>query len=221
MSSRTGVLLWTVSVIGLGGTAHADENPYHDWSGLYVGVQAGGSWFDGTLSESGDFNTGVSLDDSSRLLGGFIGIQTQQGNLVFGAEADVGFFDLADRADFTGFRNATVTEEADWFASIRGRAGITSGPFLIYGTGGIGFLNQNLVYKSGFETLRQDKILTGWTLGAGMELAFGDGWSARAEYLHADFQSTSVTGTGLTSTTTTSTVDPSLDMVRIGLVKRF
>ncbi len=221
MSSRTGLLLCAMSSVGLGGIAHADESPYQEWSGLYVGFQAGSALLDGTLSESGDYNTGVPLDDSSRLLGGFVGIQTQQGNLVFGAEADVSFFELSDRADFTGVRNATLTDEADWFASIRGRAGVTEGPFLIYGTGGIGFLHQELLYNRGIVTFRQDKILTGWTLGAGVELAFGDGWSARAEYLHADFQSTSVTGFGISTITSTSTVDPSLDMVRIGLAKRF
>jgi outer membrane immunogenic protein len=67
----------------------------------------------------------------------------------------------------------------------------------------------------------------GWTAGAGVEVAIGGGpWSAKIEYLHADFGSASVRGQFLfagvpSGLFTTHSLDLKTDIVRAGLNYRF
>ncbi|MCB1464329.1 MAG: porin family protein [Nitratireductor sp.] len=219
MTSRKGVFLSAVSAFGLAGTANAGE--FHDWSGLYVGVQAGRAVLGGSLSETGNHEAAKSMDDTSGLYGGIIGIQSQHENFVFGAEADLAALNLSDRADFTAGRSSSMSEDADWFSSIRARAGITNGSLLLYGTAGVAFLGQTFTYRPFFGGGDEASTLVGWAAGAGLEYAFGEGWSARAEYLHADFGSQSVTYPGAINPTTTGKVDPELDLIRFAIVKKF
>jgi outer membrane immunogenic protein len=80
-----------------------------------------------------------------------------------------------------------------WFGTVRARFGATlfDPDLLIYGTAGLAygrvgygqtFLDSDL--DVGGKTL--SSVRTGWTLGAGLEYALSQAWSAKAEYFFTD-----------------------------------
>ena len=79
------------------------------------------------------------------------------------------------------------TEKTSWYSTIRGRVGTSTGPALLYFTGGVAFVN----YQNG-ATLgtTSSKTGSGWTFGGGTELALDAHWSAKIESLYVNAGST-------------------------------
>lgn len=106
--------------------APALADPSYDWSGFYVGVNAGGAWGTFRSRTSTDFNPGLAgvpvynvstdvgnvaalsalgtqnLDASSFAGGGQAGYNWQRGRLVFGIETDIDFVHLRGAVSRTG-----------------------------------------------------------------------------------------------------------------------
>ena len=86
--------------------------------------------------------------------------------------------------------------KTDWYGTMRGRLGCTSGPSLFYATGGAAFVNM----KNNFDSfpsppltlLRTSETAAGWIVGGGIETVLGGNWSAKAEYLYIDAGSQNV-----------------------------
>ena len=95
---------------------------------------------------------------------------------------------------FPGFLNPRTN--TGFFATVRGRGGIAFDRFLVYGTGGVAFGNRRdfgntfLGTTFGgvdlFTTNTGSNTAVGYTVGAGVEYAFLNNWSIKAEYLFAD-----------------------------------
>ncbi len=166
--------------------------PATDWSGIYVGAVATGAM----VSSSGlaEYEYGLAGAEASGALGGTIGYNFQQGNFVYGVEADwsSGLSVEAETYDSTYLRG-----EADWkwLATLRARAGIATGNALFYGTAGLAFADAELsgCYYDNctpfYYTYRHDGTLTGLAAGFGMEYALGSQWSMKADYLFVGFPS--------------------------------
>ena len=81
------------------------------------------------------------------------------------------------------------------FSTVRGRLGYAAGPWMPYITGGLAIadlsVGQTFPGVTGSEAWR-----AGWTVGAGLEYLFAPGWSAKAEYLFADFGSSAISYNG-------------------------
>lgn len=158
-------------------------NAAHDWAGAYVGVNAGYAW--------GEFDTdgAATADDptysGNGALGGFqIGYNKQLGTVVIGVEADL---QAAGVEESTTGGGATTTTSLDWFSTARGRVGYAFDQTLIYGTGGLAFGGVE-TSVSGVGGGSDDNVLTGFTAGAGIEQAFSENLSMKAEYLYVDLQ---------------------------------
>lgn len=141
----------------------------YDWTGFYLGIQGGYVWTKASQPGGSDTFDGPTL-------GVHAGYNFQNGNWVFGVEGDVGYTwnERSFGADDVG---------TDWQGSLRGRVGYAIDRTLIYGTGGLAFTNVYVDNPGG----SLDDTLFGWTLGAGIEHAFTDNWSARIEYRYSDF----------------------------------
>lgn len=67
--------------------------------------------------------------------------------------------------------------------------------------------------------------MTGWVLGAGLEWALTNRWTVKAEYLHVDFGTLTVSGVitndGGYSQGISTTADLTGDIVRLGVNYRF
>ncbi len=231
--------------------AYVAPAPVFTWTGFYLGLNAGYAW--NSSSYSANVLPGTHLGVPANLLvtsaagtgsgsrngftgGGQIGFNYQISAFVLGLEADIG---VAPRGrTLNGFGILTTgnpfvfnqTNGGDLFGTVRGRLGFALDNILIYGTGG-------LAYRSGSYSWTYADTLAnavggasvgsklGWTAGAGVEYAFSPNWSAKLEYLHADFGTLQTTGLMVSTTGGTNIVSTSskskIDLVRVGLNYRF
>jgi len=188
-----------------GGVAVAADMPlkapagaYWNWSGIYVGVQ-GGSNYATTQSiygKPGDVNEGRAINDKYHpvglLLGGTAGVNWQFGNIVIGAEGDIGWTNTRDSAHDISPFNTAFFEQFDekWLATYRGRVGFvfgSQGNWMIYGTGGGASASLNIAVNGGGARISETRTLNGWTAGGGVETLLGPNWSLKSEVLFVRF----------------------------------
>lgn len=190
--------------------------PAYSWTGCYFGVSAGGHWAHVSDPAAFSLNTYFgdpdaanaaatwpnSLNPSGFAGGGQIGCnwQAPTTKFVFGFEGDIDGLTGSASRNATFFENrgadhAVVGDSArdDWIATVRARAGLVFNQTLLYVTGGAAFSHWQTGHSfsdtAGPTTVSVTSTSTrsGWTVGGGLEYAFLNNWTARAEYLYADF----------------------------------
>jgi outer membrane immunogenic protein len=170
----------------------------YDWTGFYVGVNAGGGvGRDRTQHQplpGQDYS--LYLQPQGVLGGGQIGYNWQTnsvlGPIVFGVEADLqgaGLSDDRTNLNFGGGLLTNYSQKLDWFGTVRGRVGLAKGPVLSYVTAGFAYGDVNTtITQSGPgpvpATFSTDRIQGGWTVGSGVEAALGGNWTGKIEHLY-------------------------------------
>jgi outer membrane immunogenic protein len=188
-------------------SVYTSPAPVSMWDGLYVGIHGGYA--------SGDADTSVpGANGSGSPKGGFGGFQIGYNylfapNWLLGAEVDASFGDINDSTPPFASSNFKV----DQFGTVRGRLGYVRGPWLIYGTAGTAWANT----KWTTAPISTNRTQVGWVGGLGVEYAFTPNWSAKAEYLYADFGEARRTFGAATPINT----DLTMSMVKLGLNYRF
>lgn len=194
----------------------------------------------------------ASLDGDGFTGGGQVGCNWQLAgtSFVLGGEGDFNFLSAKASRD-TGNVVEPVSGRVvrsiddigmDWFATIRGRIGFAIDRILIYGTGGVAFakidiskrfawnFNDACPVVGGLNECHaggDNSTRTGWTAGGGVEWAFDNHWSAKAEYLYADFgdvtYQTSNVGPAFVGApqVASHTVSTTLQIARLGINYRF
>jgi outer membrane immunogenic protein len=176
----------------------------YDWTGFYVGVNAGvgiGRDYTRLAIPAGLSFEASYLNPQGGLGGAQIGYNWQVQNsffgaLVFGAEAD--FQGTGMRDDFNCLigclpaQNNNINQKLDWFGTVRGRVGIATGPVLSYVTGGWAYGSVKTTYtetlppggaaNTGTFTSNQNR--GGWVIGSGLEASLGGNWTGKIEYLY-------------------------------------
>ena len=171
------------------------------WTGCYLGGHMGGGWGRKTVSAP-ELAPGISItgNTSGFLGGGQVGCNYQFApNLVIGIEGDGSAADIKGDATTTVLGiTGTAHAKTDWIASVTGRIGWAWDRWLLYAKGGAAWAGDK--YSADIpqfnEHLEASETRTGWTVGAGLEWAFWDNWSAKLEYDFYDFGTRSVTFTG-------------------------
>jgi outer membrane immunogenic protein len=191
--------------------------PY-DWTGLYLGLNAGGAFAANTTSASGGGITASTSDTLSGFIGGAqIGANYQTGPVVWGFEAD---YDASTQSKALPPGELSGSNEMPWVATLRGRLGVAFGPTLIYATAGgagVEVRSPNLTLPAGSTSTT---VTHGaWTAGAGIEYGLTDHLSARVEYLYLDTGDIMTGVIGPPATTITSQFKNNL--VRAALNYRF
>ena len=163
--------------------------PAHNWTGFYVGVYAGGG-----LSQVHTDSTGpvlifgeVDIAGDGFTGGGQAGYNWQfHRSWVAGVEADFGWLGI-DRSFLNWFRNETFGVKTDWYGTARGRLGYSTGPALLYVTGGAAWVKvkNNFDDDNGVPASKSETA-AGWTAGGGIEAALARNWTAKVEYLYID-----------------------------------
>lgn len=194
------ILLASGLFFGLGGYAVAADAIVEDvviaapagynWSGLYVGVHGGYSWGDSDAGYDDPLLAGLAGPLDMEPDGGFGGVQIgynyqMPSNIVLGVEAAIAYADISDTIpDVLGGPGETIESNTDFVGTLRGRLGYAVDRFLPFVSGGLAVAHSE-AYSSDLGD-SDDKTLTGWTAGAGLEVAIDDTWSVSAEYIYTD-----------------------------------
>lgn len=152
--------------------------------------------------------------DDSAAIGAIVGYAfPSAGGVRFGVEADLAAANLEGDASFSGAPIAglapaglttSAKRELSTLGTVRGRIGFpVSDTVELFGAGGFAFGEAETtasVVVNGATTVRWDgstsDTLTGWTLGAGADIALNDRFSLRGEYLYYDLGDQTVTAAG-------------------------
>ncbi|KAB2850138.1 MAG: porin family protein [Hyphomicrobiaceae bacterium] len=177
------------------GPASADRP--HIWAGPYVGIMAGYAWThhehcdgsSGAFPNCGPF-AGVdypNYDLDGATIGGTLGYNLQADRLVLGIEFDYSWADLSGSSPSAGIFSCATTcaSEIDAIATLRGRLGYSFDRLLPYITAGVAWTHQKGEIAAGTAVFSSGEAMRmSFVLGAGIEYAFVNNWSLKAEYLH-------------------------------------
>lgn len=220
--------------------------PAYNWTGFYIGGNAGGAWERQSNSLSinntgGYFAGGAvagvnasgtqNLNSSGFTGGGQIGYNFQSGNVVWGVELD--FESLSKAANAGGAfiyttngapYNLTLNSSTNWLFTARPRVGWAMDRSLLYVTGGLAVTKRNFT-ESFFdpggggvtETAAFSKTQAGWTVGAGYEYALAKNWTIKGEYLFASFGGD--TAAGLVNHAGTATFNNSVSNLNVQILR--
>jgi outer membrane immunogenic protein len=119
-----------------------------NWSGLYAGVNGGYFSQDGGIT-------------NNWLLGGTVGLNLQRGHIVGGIETDL---------------DVVTSDWNTYYGTVRGRLGLATGNWLLYGTGGYAYAGTSC---AGY-------FADGWAAGLGTEVKVAGPWSVKVEWLHTE-----------------------------------
>jgi outer membrane immunogenic protein len=168
------------------------------WTGCYVGIEGGGAWgrsrHDALFPGLGANNQITPwFDVSGGVAGGEYGCNQQfGGNWVFGVEGDFSWSGKRGSSNETGpagvlAGTTTFSDETKerWISTTRARVGYTWDRTWLYVTGGLASASVRAnVTIPALGTFSDSHTLYGWTVGAGVEYAFWNNWSIKAEYLY-------------------------------------
>jgi opacity protein-like surface antigen/outer membrane receptor protein involved in Fe transport len=194
----------------------APASDRYNWSGFYLGLNAGGVFGINTMSTSGGGGS-ASVKEPGLLGGAQVGANYQTGPLVWGFEAD---YDASTQnKSLPGGPLTGSTSQTPWFATLRGRLGMAFDRTLVYGTAGgaAGELRSIAAIPAG--TTSTTVTYGTWAAGGGVEYGITDNLSARLEYLYLDKGHIATGVIGPPYTTITSRVQDYL--VRAALNYRF
>ena len=174
--------------------------PVYDWSGFYLGINAGGGASHGCWSINN--SAGVPVPPASEgcntatggLVGGQIGYRWQSANWVFGIEAQ------GDWADFKGSNASLVAiipynnqTKIDAIGLFTGQIGYAWNSTLLYVKGGAAVTDNsysssfpvgNVFAAAGVPFNASSDTRWGGTVGVGLEFGFAPNWSVGFEYDH-------------------------------------
>jgi outer membrane immunogenic protein len=184
----------------------------YNWTGPYIGVNLGYHWGRDRATTAADtFGWSVAgaaaIDGVTRgtvqpsgIMGGVqAGYNWQVNNMVWGLEADVAFLSGTDSRRVTNFTSINPADvfstkaKATYLATLRPRVGLVWDRTLLYVTGGLALTEVKFTDSFGsfgnisVATVSSSSTRAGWTIGGGFEHAFGNKWTAKVEYLYADF----------------------------------
>lgn len=205
--SRT--LLVGASLLAMASTAYAAdliiEEPAapivaagYDWTGLYVGVFAGGA--SGTVDWTSQYSDELlgespegSLDVDGWLGGITAGANFQTGAFVLGIEGDIAWADISGEGDIVD-STSIASLSVDYLGTLRARAGVAFDSVLLYGTAGLAYGGGTVGISEldGVLDAEGDATFTGWTAGLGAEVAVTENISIKGEYLYTALTSDDV-----------------------------
>lgn len=186
----------------------------------------------------------IGIEREGFIGGAQIGYNFQINQLVLGVEADIQYTDLQETVNvvtalgagsaFPGTRNNIFNSELEYLGTVRARLGYAFDRTMVFVTGGLAYgevstsanlfgpLPANVLQFTGS---RSDTEF-GWTVGGGVEHAFTNNFSVKAEYLYYDLGNTTVAanviaGSGGVGTGYDVTFKNTGHIARVGLNYRF
>lgn len=197
------------------------SKPYN-WTGFYIGVNAGYGFGGNNAVNlapgepgfaqafaAGDVPLPGNLNPSGFIGGGQAGYNYQfEKYWVAGLEANFQYADLRDSNTATTSPTppsgwapgiTTLRQNVSWLGTVRPRIGrLITDRLLLYGTGGLAYANVDRSATIEYPIVGErysgssSGTKTGWTCGGGLEWAFSNKLSLKAEYLYYDLGSETI-----------------------------
>jgi len=159
------------------------------WDGAYLGLQIGA--VAGAFDDSYPFNPLAENDGdlAGSQIGVYGGWNVQMDTVVVGIDGDLNYANV--QGSETNPASETLDVNIGWSGSVRGRAGIAADNLLFYVAAGLAAAYGELEITDGLglTITTADDLLWGWTLGAGVEVAFDENWVGRLDYRYSDYGS--------------------------------
>ncbi|MBJ6987302.1 outer membrane protein [Devosia sp. MC521] len=159
-----------------------------DWTGIYAGAVGGYVWGRSeVIDPTGGLPTTI-VNPSGGQVGITAGVNGQFDQFVLGLEGEILWSGVTGTAPIPTFTDIT-TVKSNWQGAIKARAGVALDKVLIYAHGGLAFADYySSVHTAGGALLVDYRTSrTGWTVGAGVEMAVTDNVTIKAEYAYTDF----------------------------------
>lgn len=238
------ILLATAALVAMTCVSRAADYtapPGYDWSGFYIGLNAGYAWTDtsGTDLDGWTVIDGETIQaDGDGFTGGAqAGYNMQFDNIVAGLEADINYLgtDGVGTTVSAPFDNH-VESDGGWLGTARLRAGFAMDRVFIYGTGGLAFGDIGSHWYDDGGTFGLDtgsSTRVGWAAGGGIEYAMTETTTVKLEYLHFDLGSDTESATNYRfgggppanycggSATCTFRIKTAGDIIRLGVNVQF
>ncbi len=217
-------ILSGVALVALAGAATAADlpakvqapppPPVWNWSGCYMGVNAGYGWGRNHIKDASETSAGgtvfafTDFDFNSKgaLAGGQFGCNWQVSAVVFGIETDIQWADVKGSVRFpnaifnfpSAIFDTEVTSELRYFGTVRGRIGYSFAPWaLLYATGGFAYgevqSSLSFPFAAGIVAPIPNTFIDysrrthyGYAVGGGWEALLTPRLSVKAEYLYVD-----------------------------------
>jgi outer membrane immunogenic protein len=193
--------------------------PPFSWTGFYLGAHAGWGWSHFNASDPTGLGGGTT--DANGFLGGLqLGYNYQIASYVIGVEGDISWANVK-KSETDPFLSGTLKN--DYFATAALRLGYAMDRWLVYAKGGAAWTRDKLDVTDAFGDTGTGRFnRQGWILGAGVEYAFTNNWSAKLEYNYLSFKSiheAPTTTGGLVATP--ADVSLRTNLVKLGVNYRF
>jgi outer membrane immunogenic protein len=205
--------------------------PAFSWTGFYFGGNLGGAWSSRNVTDTltgVNFNTGNS--NGAFVGGGQVGFNYQFSNIVVGLEGD---FDWASNNNSTNGviigaplglgHTFAASVNNGWITLFTGRLGVAFDHVLLYGKGGGAWVGNSGLTVTDLTTGTSlsgsaNNSNSGWTVGAGVEWAFTNNWTVKAEYDYVGLSSRTFTvPAGLILAGDTFTATRNINMFTVGV----
>jgi outer membrane immunogenic protein len=167
--------------------------PIYNWSGFYIGVNAGGATSHNCWSLAnvagiavGPFDEGCH-DATGAVAGGQIGYRWQMTNWVFGLEAQGDWANLkGSNISSPGALSPIVNQtKIDAIGLFTGQIGYAWNNVLWYAKGGAAVTHDTYDgFLAGIQLDEASETRWGGAIGTGIEVGFAPGWSVAFEYDH-------------------------------------
>lgn len=192
------------------------------WGGLYAGVSLGAGWGESSQNYDRAGNHGAAtLEPTGGVASISAGYNWMLGsNWVAGVEGDLGIMNVSQGATTVFDGHVWSTSYGPLWGNMRGRAGyLVSDDLLAYATGGLAMANIDDVSigNTAGETAIEEGLRLGLALGVGVEYAWTENWTVKAEFLHMNFSAVD----GQSTNAEAYTFDDSVNLLRVGANMRF
>jgi len=186
--------------------------PQYNWSGFYVGGQAGVAFNrdSGAFSSDSAFAGGNEDGETGFIGGGHVGYDYQfANNFVLGAVADLNYIDASAKSSFDVTNNLGGTDsfgvdsDINYTGTVRAKAGYAMDRFMVYATGGLAYADIDNKRRGGTAFIDADDSYNvssrtksddvGYAVGAGVDVLATQNVSFGLEYLYTDLGKTKTT----------------------------
>ncbi len=148
------------------------------WSGAYFGGSVGGGWASLRGSILNPTIEPLSNDGSGLIGGGHVGVQSQFGHIVVGAEIGLRGGDMSETAPSLVAPGLRYRTDVNWLLTLTGKLGYAWDQWLVYGRAGFASANVKVSGIAGPPTnadFGSSQRHSGFLVGAGVDYKLSPG----------------------------------------------